>query len=71
VHGDLTTGVTRRLGALPGHASGAMAVTERHVLVPNPLGQEVRALDRRDGRLAATIPVGRWPIAVVPAGPSA
>jgi hypothetical protein len=69
LHVDLTTGVTRRIGALPGHAAGTMAVTEGHVLVPNPLGQEVWALDRRDGRLAATIPVGRRPVAVVPGSP--
>ena len=29
LHVDLATGVTRRLGALPGHASGALAVTAR------------------------------------------
>ena len=65
LHVDLATGVTRRLGSLPGYPAGTMAVTARHVLVPNPLGGEVWALDRRDGRLAATIPVGRRPVAVV------
>jgi len=30
----------------------------------------VWALDRRDGRLAATIPVGRRPVAVVRADPA-
>ena len=69
LHVDLTTGVTRPLGALPGYASGGVAVTARHLLVPNPLGSEVWALDRRDGRLAATIAVGRRPVAVVAAGP--
>ena len=71
LHVDLAAGGARWLGALPGDASGAIAVTARHVLVPNPLGGEVWALDRRDGRLAATIPVGRRPVAVVAAGPRA
>jgi hypothetical protein len=69
LHLDLATGVARRLGALPGHASGTMAVTAHHVLAPNPLGSEVWALDRRDGRLVATIPVGRRPVAVLATGP--
>ena len=68
-HLDLAAGVTRRLGALPGAAAGGLAVTARYVLVPNPLGSEVWALDRRDGRLAATIPVGRRPVAVLAARP--
>ena len=68
LHLDLATGVTRQLGALPGYASGTVAVTAGHVLAPNPLGSEVWALDRRDGRLAAAVPVGRRPVAVLPAG---
>jgi DNA-binding beta-propeller fold protein YncE len=67
LHLELASGVTRRLGALPGNDSGTIAVTARHVFAPNPLGSEVWALDRRDGRLAATIPVGRRPVAVVAA----
>ena len=69
LHVDLATGVARRLGAVPGHAAGALAVTGRYVLVPDPLGHEVWALDRRGGRPAAPIPVGRRPVAVVAARP--
>jgi DNA-binding beta-propeller fold protein YncE len=66
---NLATGVSRRLGALPGYNAGAMTVTAHHVFVPNPLGSEVWVLDRRDGRPAATILVGRRPVAVVAARP--
>ena len=62
---DLASGASGRLGALPGATSGGLAVTARHLLAPNPQGREVWALDRRDGRLAAPIPVGRRPVAVV------
>jgi hypothetical protein len=70
LHVDLVKGATRPLGALPGHASGATAVAARHVLAPNPLGREVWALDRRDGRVAATIPTGLRPVGMVATGPS-
>ena len=69
LHVDLATGGFRLLGVLPGATSGGLAVTARHVLAPNPQGREVWALDRRDGRLAATVPVGRRPVAVLAARP--
>lgn len=70
LHLDLGSGITRRLGTLPEQAAGGLTVTARHVLVPNPLGHDVWVLDRHDGRLVATIPVGRRPIAVLATQPT-
>jgi YVTN family beta-propeller protein len=43
-------------------------VTHNRVYVPNAYGSEVWAIDRRDGRLLQTIPVGRHPAGIVLGG---
>jgi len=64
---DPAAGTVTRLAELPGRAI-TLAVTRDRIYVPNPYGSEVWALDRRSGRLARTIPVGRGPLGVALAG---
>jgi hypothetical protein len=65
---DLVGGSVRRFAEAPGLALD-VAVTARHVYVPNGAGSEVWALDRRDGRLETALPGGRQPTAVVAVHP--
>ena len=58
---DLGRGVEARHAELPGRGT-RLAVGERWVYVADTAGDEVWQLDRGDGRLARSIPVGRRPI---------
>jgi hypothetical protein len=57
---DLAAGTERLLAALPGGAL-ALAVTAGRVYASAPERGAVWALDRRSGRLVATLPAGRGP----------
>jgi DNA-binding beta-propeller fold protein YncE len=60
---DLPHGTQRVLATLPGTGLG-LAVAGDRIYVSNPYGREVWALDRRQGRLLQTIPVGVHPVAI-------
>jgi DNA-binding beta-propeller fold protein YncE len=60
---DLAHGAQRVLATLPGTSLG-LAVSGERIYVSNPYGREVWALDRRQGRLLQTIPVGAHPVAI-------
>ena len=64
---DLATGADRLLARLPERALG-LAVTRDRVYAVGPDGPGVWALRRRDGRLLATLPVGRGPVALALSG---
>jgi hypothetical protein len=61
LHVDLASGHTRPLIALPGQSVGDMVVAGDRLYVAHALGSAVWAVDRRRGRLAQTIAVGRYP----------
>jgi DNA-binding beta-propeller fold protein YncE len=65
---DLVGGSVHRFAQVPG-AAPDLAVTSRHVYVPNAEGSEVWALNRRDGRLEMALAVGRYPTAVLAVRP--
>ena len=64
---DLTTGADRPLARLPERGLG-LAVTRDRVYAVGPYGPGVWVLRRRDGRLVATAPVGRRPVALALTG---
>lgn len=66
---DLRTGQSRPLIVLPGQSVGGLVVTGERVYVPHSLGSAVWAVDRRHGRLAKTIAVGRHPLDITLAHP--
>jgi hypothetical protein len=59
---DLAAGTSRVLVVVPGVSLGNLVVTEEHVYAPHTMGEVVWAIERRSGRLASTIRVGRRPI---------
>jgi DNA-binding beta-propeller fold protein YncE len=64
---DLTTGADRPLARLPERGLG-LAVGRDRIYAVGPYGPGVWVLRRRDGRLVATAPVGRRPVALTLAG---
>jgi hypothetical protein len=70
-HVDLATGRTRPLIALPGESVGDLVLAGERLYVPHARGSAVWAADRRRGRLAQTIAVGRSPqgLALAPGDP--
>jgi hypothetical protein len=62
-HVDLATGATRRLATVPGLILD-VAVTDDRIYLPQADRDALLALDRRGGRVMATIPVGRRPLGV-------
>ncbi|MGH2353349.1 MAG: YncE family protein [Chloroflexota bacterium] len=66
-HLDLATGTVTGLAALPGFGTD-LAVTATRVYVPDSRGDSVWAVDRRSGRLATSIAVGRHPIGILASG---
>jgi DNA-binding beta-propeller fold protein YncE len=63
-HLDLRTGQSRPLVVLPGLSAGGPVVSGERLYATDSLGSAVWAVDRRRGRLAATIPVGRRPVGI-------
>jgi hypothetical protein len=63
---DLRTGAAAVLTTLPGQGVDSLAATERWVYAPHSFGGggAVWAVDRRSGRLAHTVAVGRSPVAL-------
>ena len=59
-HVDLVTGAQRILALLP-RAAGGLAVTDARVYATDLAGHEVWAVDRIQGHLVQTVPVGRHP----------
>jgi DNA-binding beta-propeller fold protein YncE len=68
-HVDLRTGRSRPLVTLPGLSAGGPVVSGERLYAPDSLGSAVWAVDRRRGRLAQTIPVGRRPLGITLAHP--
>jgi hypothetical protein len=66
---DLTTGHTRPLIVLPGESVGGLVVSGDRLYAPHSHGSAVWAVDRRRGRLAQTIAVGRHPLGITLAHP--
>ena len=60
-HVDLASGATRRLATVPG-LSLDLAVTGERIYLPRADGGALLVLDRQQGRVAGTIPVGRRPL---------
>ena len=65
---DLTTGAARRLAQLPGPTPD-LALAGDRLYAPDPLGDRLWVVDRRNGALLRPVPVGRYPVAVAAAGP--
>jgi hypothetical protein len=63
LHLDLRAGALAPLVTLPGLALG-LAVTPERVYVTHADGDEVWTVQRRSGRVGATLPVGRGPVAL-------
>lgn len=61
---DLRTGQFGAPIVLPGESVGGLVVTGERLYVPHSLGSAVWAVDRRRGRLAQTIAVGRHPLGI-------
>jgi hypothetical protein len=62
-HVDLASGATRRLATVPG-LSLDLAVTGERIYLPRADDGALLVLDRQQGRVAGTIPVGRRPLAL-------
>jgi DNA-binding beta-propeller fold protein YncE len=69
LHVDLTTGHVQPPIVLPGERVGGLVVTGERLYVPHSGGSAVWAVDRRRGRLAQTISVGRHPLGLTLARP--